>query len=119
TLTRIVTCTSRRDNIMPILVDLHWLPVVTRIDYKIALLTFKAMTTDQPGYLRELLQITRPTRLLRSNGHINRLHDNVARTVFASRAFRHAAPAVWNALPLDITIIVTIITLNIHYLEEG
>jgi hypothetical protein len=103
TLARIVTCTSRRDSIMPILADLHWLPVVARIDYKIALLTFKAMTTEQPGYLRELLQITRPTRLLRSNGHINRLHDNVARTVFASRAFRHAAPAVWNALPLEIT----------------
>ena len=60
TLARTVTCTSRRDNIMPILADLHWLPVHAHIDYKIALLTFKAMLTEQPGYLRELLQIQRP-----------------------------------------------------------
>ena len=32
----------------------------------------------------------------------NRLHVDVARTSFASRAFRHVAPSVWNALPVHL-----------------
>jgi len=102
-LARAVTCTRNRDHITPILADLHWLPIAARIDYKVALLTFKTLTTKQPSYLHELLQVHRPARLLRSNEHINRLHDNGARTSFATRAFSHAAPTIWNSLPQELT----------------
>lgn len=38
----------------PILADSHWLPVAARIKYKVALMTFKAMTTRRPAYLADL-----------------------------------------------------------------
>jgi len=44
TLARVVSKTHRRDHITPVLADLHWLPVRYRIEYKIALLTYKALT---------------------------------------------------------------------------
>ena len=40
---RLVTLTKSRDHISPILRDLHWLPVKSRILYKILLLTYKCI----------------------------------------------------------------------------
>lgn len=101
-LARIVTNSGSRCHITPILAELHWLPVKARIDYKVALLTYKVMTTERPAYLTELLRLHRPTRHLRSSSHCS-LHNNAAKTVFGSRAFCHSAPTVWNSLPHEIT----------------
>jgi hypothetical protein len=86
----------------PILADLHWLPVAARIKYKVALLTFKTMTTRRPAYLADLIQQRIPARQLRSSQHFT-LHDSGAKTVFGSRAFCHSAPTVWNSLPSELT----------------
>ena len=102
TLARVVVGARKRDHITPVLRQLHWLPVVYRIQYKIAILTFKAITTDKPGYLSELISFDQPTRQLRSSAH-RRLTVTRCRTNFGSRAFYHAAPAVWNGLPSAIT----------------
>ena len=63
---RVVTRSKRFHSITPILKDLHWLPVSYRITYKIALLTFKIITTGQPVYLRELIRPQEPVLYLRS-----------------------------------------------------
>ena len=97
-----MTSTRRRDHITPVLADLHRLPIKARIEYKIALLTYETVTTQQPSYLHELLHLYRPTRQLRSSEH-NRLDDRVVKTLFAGRAFSHSAPTVWNTLPTDLT----------------
>lgn len=102
TLARVVACKRRRDHITPVLAELHWLPVAARIDFKIALLTFKAIKTRQPAYLQELLHFRAPVRHTRSSEH-NVLDDKVVTTEFSSRAFCHAAPAIWNGLPHNIT----------------
>lgn len=102
-LARVVSNTRRREHITPILADLHWLPITARVEYKIALLTFKTLVLKQPSYLHELLHVHQPTRSLRSTQQANRLHVNSSRTSFGSRAFSHAAPAVWNSLPYDLT----------------
>jgi len=83
--------TSKREHITPVLAELHWLLVVARIDFKIAVLTFNLLTTEQPStyvncteqpsYLRELLQLRRPSRLLRSSNH-NVLNIPRPRTAF-------------------------------------
>jgi len=44
------------DHVSPLLRTLHWLPVQQRIDYKVALLTFKVRSTLTPLYLRLLIQ---------------------------------------------------------------
>lgn len=102
-LARIVTGTRRSEHISPVLARLHWLPLIKRVEYKIALLTFKVVTTQQPGYLHDLVKFHTPVRELRSNSKINSLHINNSRTVFASRAFCHAAPTIWNSLPAELT----------------
>lgn len=45
------------DHITPTLIKLHWLPVKQRIEFKIALLLFKAVNGLSPVYLTNLLQI--------------------------------------------------------------
>jgi len=77
---RLSVITTRRwisEHITPVLTDLYWLPVQYHIQYKLAAITFKVQTTQEPSYLHELVQ---------SNA-------------FAERAFRHSAPTVWNSLP--------------------
>jgi len=46
--------------------SLHWLPVKQRIDYKVAVVTFKAQSTGVPAYLASLVDNNVPTRTLRS-----------------------------------------------------
>ena len=65
TAARTVTSTSKYEHITTVLTDLHWLPVAARIDFKIAVLTFKAPATNRPSYLHELLHPHKPPRTLR------------------------------------------------------
>ena len=80
---------------------LHWLPVTYRIKYKLAKLTYLALHGDSPRYLAELITPYRPTRALRSID-AKLLVVPAHKTNFGSRAFRIAAPTIWNSLPQDI-----------------
>ena len=60
--TRTVMATSKREHINPVLAELHWLPVAARIDFKIVTITFNLLTSERPSYLRELLQLRRPSQ---------------------------------------------------------
>ena len=44
TLARVVSKMHRCDHITPVLADLHWLPIHYRTEYRITLLTYKALT---------------------------------------------------------------------------
>ena len=50
----------------PILKNLHWLPVASRIDYKILLLTYCAINNISPAYIQQLITPYVPARKLRS-----------------------------------------------------
>ena len=63
---RVLTGTRNRDHISPVLASLHWLPVKFRIEFKILLLTYKALHGQAPSYLKELIVPYYPTRTLRS-----------------------------------------------------
>jgi len=98
-----VVCPSvkRRDHITPVLKNLHWLPVSLRIEYKIALLTFKNLTYKEPLYLSHLLTPYAPSRNLRSSDK-NLLTIPRVKSSFGRRAFSFSAPTVWNSLPLSL-----------------
>jgi len=100
-LARAVTGSRKYDHIRPTLMNLHWLSISARIEYKIALLAYRTITTKHPDYLSTLIHQRRPVRQLRSSSHYL-LEQSTPRTVFDSRAFCHAAPTVWNSLPFDI-----------------
>ncbi len=100
---RIVTRSDRRADAGPLLRQLHWLPVNYRVNFKIALLTYKTRTTTTPSYLLTLLSAKRDTgHHLRSSASTQLLNIPSVRTDFAARAFRVVAPSIWNSLPLTI-----------------
>ena len=49
------------------LFNLHWLPNKERIQYKILLITFKALSGQAPGYISDLLEVYVPRRNLKSS----------------------------------------------------
>uniref|UniRef100_A0A672G1H3 Reverse transcriptase domain-containing protein n=1 Tax=Salarias fasciatus TaxID=181472 RepID=A0A672G1H3_SALFA len=107
---RILTRTNRWTRISPILKELHWLPVSYRVNFKILVLTFRALHDQAPSYIRDLLQPYSPVRALRSADQ-NLL--KVPRTRFktrGARSFQAVAPRLWNDLPLSLRSVVTVDT---------
>jgi len=96
-LARVVLQAAWRDSPGPLLERLHWLPVCARIDYKIALTTFKVRQTKQPTYLHDLLLEYIPARSLRS-GDQTLLRIPLMKSLSACRSFSYAAPTIWNSL---------------------
>ena len=64
-LARVVLRTNRLSSAGPLLNELHWLPVASRIQFKIATLTHKILSSGTPSYLSSLLNHYQPTRQLR------------------------------------------------------
>ena len=83
-------------HITPVLAELHWLPVRSRIHYKILLITFKIFHGLSPKYLSDLISIQQP-----SSYHLRRNDNGRAKTkkTLGDRAFQVAAPFLWNKLP--------------------
>jgi len=81
--------------------NLHWLPVRKRIDFKIATLTYKVLSTLQPAYLHNLISYHQPSRVLRSSSQLF-LEVSRTKTEFGRRAFSSALPQIWNDIPLPI-----------------
>jgi len=98
TCARLVTRTRRRDNISPVLVELHWLPVEFRIQYKVLLYTYKALHGLAPQYISDLLQEYKPMRTLRSSSQSLLMVPKSRTVTYGSRSFRVAAPKLWNQL---------------------
>ena len=99
---RVVVKASRYDHITTILKTLHWLPIRYRTEYKLLLLTFKALHHFTPSYLTDLLQLYHPTRTLRSSsGDLLTAHSACLRN-YGDRVFCVTAPKLWNNLPLNI-----------------
>uniref|UniRef100_A0AAR2KHK1 Reverse transcriptase domain-containing protein n=1 Tax=Pygocentrus nattereri TaxID=42514 RepID=A0AAR2KHK1_PYGNA len=96
---RVLTKTRKFDHISPVLSALHWLPVKFRIDYKILLLTYKALHGLAPEYLRDLISYYEPPRLLRSQGAGFLVVPKIQRSSAGGRAFSYKAPQLWNNLP--------------------
>jgi hypothetical protein len=61
---RLVSRARKYDYITPVLKDLHWLPVVPRINYKILLLVYKTLHGLSPTYLSSLVAEHQPRRQL-------------------------------------------------------
>jgi len=95
---KIVLNARGRTSTEPLLRKLHWLPVAKRIDFKIALTTFKTLTCHQPAYLDSLLIPFSSSRSLRSSSQ-NLLTVPFVKTKLQSRAFSVCAPKLWNSLP--------------------
>ena len=97
----VVTLTTKYSHIKPVLLDLHWLPVSSRIIYKLLLIVFKSLNGQAPAYIHDMLNIYKPSRNLRSaNRYL--LQEIKSNRTWGDRSFSIAAPHLWNQLPLHI-----------------
>ena len=93
-------------HITPVLMRLHWLPIKSRITYKLCLQIVQMHlihTNLRPDYMGDKVTLiatssSRPG--LRFAGHL--LYRKPAlKTMFGERAFSYAGPAAWNSLPFS------------------
>uniref|UniRef100_A0A803SSU4 Reverse transcriptase domain-containing protein n=2 Tax=Anolis carolinensis TaxID=28377 RepID=A0A803SSU4_ANOCA len=102
---RLITGAAYRERTTPLLSQLHWLPICYRAQFKVLVLTYKALNGSGPIYLSERISSYEPTRTLRSSGEalLSIPPASQARLVGTrDRAFSVAAPRLWNSLPSDI-----------------
>ncbi len=100
---RVITGTSRRDHITPYLQDLHWLPVEQRIIYKCLLIIFKTLHFESsPQYLKDMFQIYKPKRELRSTSDQTYLVPLKSKNAYGARSILEFGINKWNKLDKDI-----------------
>ena len=100
---RLIYRRSRYDHITSDLVNLHWLPIKERIDFKLLLLTYKSLHGMVPLYLSELICQYVPSRQgLRSSDASLLAVPRSHLITCGDKAFSVAAPRLWNSLPLRI-----------------
>ena len=103
--------------------QLHWLPITSRIQYKILMLTFKCLKDLAPKYLEELFKLRKAFRCTRSACDDLLLEVGKTRLATAGdRAFVNVAPFLWNRLPYSVGACSTIETfkfrLKTHLFEQ-
>ena len=100
---RILSGEYKRCHITPVLKQLHWLPITSRIQYKILMLTFTCLRDLAPKYLKELLKLRKAFCCTRSA--CDGLLLEVGKTRLATAgdlAFVNVAPFLWNRLPYSV-----------------
>jgi len=118
TAARLIVHLRRSDHISDALVCLHWLRVPERVEYKIAVLTYKVLCGIAPRYLAPLNRVADVSgrRSLRSSGTnclVVGLPPFRLYTV-DSRAFPVAAAKIWNALPDSLVAMTSLQTFRRH-----
>ena len=107
---RVINCSahliykaSKPAHITPLLFDLHWLPISSRIQYKIALICFHIISGTAPPYLSELLHLYSPSCSLRStsDAQIFRV-PRVCRRTLGERSFQYIGPVIRNSLSFSV-----------------
>lgn len=84
----------------PLLRELHWLPIESRIKFKLCVLIYRVSRGTAPLYLCELCKPCTDSRL-RSKSRGDFITPRT-RLRFTDRAFAVSAPSAWNSLPIDI-----------------
>ena len=100
---RLVLKSRKREHITPLLKLLHWLPVQSRIDYKLSILCHNYLQGAAPKYFDDMLSVRVPSRRLRSSSDLRILYVPKVRTKsYGERSFSYCAPKQWNSLPLHL-----------------
>ena len=93
---------SKYDSIAPVFGDvLHWLPIKEQINFKIGVLTYKALNL----YLSEMLVPVVVNPALRRNRSPDRGDLTMPRaknTSYGDRSFAIAVPMPWNSFPVEL-----------------
>ena len=100
---KLVCNAPRFCHITPIMRDLHWLPIRALINFKVLLLTFKALHSLAPQYLRSLISIKTSCYNLRgSNTLLLAMPSVKSKATLGDQAFTVATPSLWYSLPIEL-----------------
>ena len=100
------------------LIELHWLPIRARVEFKVCLIVFKALKFNQPKYIVDLLSAPNDGDhvTLRSSNDPYRLAEPraVQERAYAERSFVYAAPRLYNRLPVQVKQQTSILSFKTH-----
>ncbi|KAF7241312.1 hypothetical protein EYD10_12087 [Varanus komodoensis] len=102
---RLLTGTGHYSHMTSVLRQLHWLPTEVRAQFKVLMMTYKALNGLGPGYLKERLRPYMPSRPLRSATDAllwEPSMNDIRRVSTRRRAFSAVAPHLWNVLPREV-----------------
>ena len=103
TAARILTKSPKHAHITPILENLHWLPIRYRIEFKINMLTFKALHNQAPQYIADMIKLKDALPRSARSDDKNILIKPSSRTkTYGDRSFYYCSPDLWNNLPLNL-----------------
>ena len=104
---RIITNLGKYDHITDAMKKLHWLPIESRIQYKVLVLVHACVHNITPPYLSSLLTSYVPSREMRSSGKLI-LHQPIPNMVtYGKRSFAYGGPRLWNNLDIKLRTIVS------------
>ena len=97
---------NRSEHITDALISLHWLRVPERVQFKIAVLTYKVLHDTAPRYLGPLDRVADlpSRRALRSASSSRLVVPTFRLSTVGSRSFSVAGPRIWNGLPEDVVL---------------
>ena len=100
---RLITGARRQEHIMPVLRQLHWLPVRQQVRFKLACIMYKSLSGQTPQYLVDDVQLLADSgrRLLRSANYRACVVPRTQNS-FGDRDFSVARPKIWNNLPQEL-----------------
>jgi len=93
------------EHLTPVLRQLHWLPVRQRIEFKVAVLVYKALNDLAPQHLIDDCQLVADTGRclqLRSSDNFKCAYIST-NSRFGDRVFAAAGPRLLNSLPVHIS----------------
>ena len=103
---RLFGSVSKYDSVTSVLCDvLHWLPIKERINFKIGILTYKALNGLAPSYLSEMLVPVAVNQALRRNRSADRCDWTVPQaknTSYGDDSFAIAVPMLWNGFLVEL-----------------
>ena len=103
---RLVLHLRKYEHITPALVQLHWLPVKFRINFKVLLTVFKVLNGKAPKYIEEMITVNTNARYnLRSADNFMLKVSSYKCKTFGGHAFPVYAPRLWNTLHLELRLV--------------
>jgi len=102
--TRLLNNLRPRDYVTSALKELHWLPIVRQVEYKLCLLVHKSIVGHTPMYIKNLLTAVADVLSRSAFRDASKGIFVVPRTCFklGERAFFVAAAQAWNRLPAEL-----------------
>ena len=89
---RMISGKSRFEHISPVLMDLHWLPVKKRVDFKLLVITYKALHALAPAYISNLIELHVSGRHGLRSACTPKLSERRSRRSWGDRSLMAAAP---------------------------